>query len=125
MFGPSFYEGFKNWPGTRWVYDVPFAKLNHTDSFDQAQAAIKNIGLDNLEALEIGNEVDFYVKQGVRNASWSPAEYASQFNTYADWLAGALTLPSGHLFQVLTLGSAHAGGQWSAYVCAILCRWWL
>ena len=118
VFGPTFYEGFKNWPGTRWIYDVPFAKLNHTLSLDQAKAAVDSIGLQNLEALELGNEVDLYTnpKQNVRNSSWSPAEYADQFHTYSDWLVNALKLPNGPLFEVLTLSSAHPGAQWTAYV---------
>ena len=84
-----------------------------TASLDEAQQAIDNIGLDNLQALEIGNEVNAYAGQGVRNSSWSPAEYVSQFHSYSDWLVDALTLPSGPLFQVLMLSSANSQG-WTA-----------
>ncbi|OAQ85232.1 glycoside hydrolase family 79 protein [Purpureocillium lilacinum] len=108
VFGPVFYEGFRNWPGTRWVYDVPFAKSNKTNSQYEARAAVDNIGLENLEALEIGNEVDLYVKQGSRPGGYGPAEFSADWRAYADWLVGALGLPAGPLFQTLTLSSAHA-----------------
>lgn len=113
VLGPSFYEGFKNFPGTRWVYDIPFAKHNHTDSVDEARGAINHIGFDNLEGLEIGNEVDLYVKQGSRPAGWGPQNYTTEFLEYADFLTGALGLPKGPIFQALTL-SGEGKALWSA-----------
>jgi len=94
---------------------VPFAKSNKTNSQYEARAAVDNIGLENLEALEIGNEVDLYVKQGSRPAGYGPAEFSADWHAYADWLVGALGLPAGPLFQTLTLSSAHAA-PFSAYV---------
>lgn len=114
VFGPSFYEGFRNWP-VRWVYDVPFAKQNHTDSYDEAKAAIDNIGLENLEALEIGNEVNIYVGQGVRPLGWDPAEYVSDFLNYSSWLSQALGLPDRPINQVLMLTGPESG-NWTVYV---------
>jgi hypothetical protein len=108
VFGPSFYEGFQNWPGTRWIYTVPFAKQNKTLSYDQGKAAVDNIGLTNLEALEIGNEVDLYVNQGVRPAGWGPQDYAAQFLNYSEWLTNALDLPNGPLYETITLSSANS-----------------
>ena len=115
VFGPSFYSGFKNWPNTRWVYDVPFANANKTASLDEAKAAVNCIGLAKLEALELGNEIDFYVGQGVRPSGWGPANYSSQFNSYASWLVGQLGISGKVKFEALTLGSAAIpGGIWSA-----------
>lgn len=94
---------------------MPFAKSNKTNSQYEARAAVDNIGLENLEALEIGNEVDLYVKQGSRPAGYGPAEFSADWHAYADWLVGALGLPAGPLFQTLTLSSAHAA-PFSAYV---------
>ncbi|KAJ5587237.1 glycoside hydrolase family 79 protein [Penicillium hispanicum] len=113
VLGPVFYEGFRNWPNTQWVYDIPFAKENHTDSLYQAQHAISNIGETYLSGLEIGNEVDLYVQQGSRPAGYGPANYSVDFLQYADFLTQALSLPEKPLFQVLTLAS-DAAAPWSA-----------
>lgn len=113
VLGPSFYEGFHNFAGTRWVYDIPFAKENHTDSIDEARTAIDHIGYDLLEGLEIGNEVDLYVNQGSRPAGWGPQNYTTEFLEYADFLTGTLGLPETPIFQALTLSSG-AKPPWSA-----------
>lgn len=117
VLGPSFYEGFHNFASTRWVYDIPFAKENHTDSIDEARAAIDHIGYD-LEGLEIGNEVDLYVEQGSRPTGWGPQNYTTEFLEYADFLTGALGLPEGPIFQALTLSSG-AKADWSTWVSVI------
>ena len=113
VFGPSFYVGFKNWVDTKWVYDVPFAMENMTVSYDEAKEAIDNIGKDNLWCLELGNEVDLYVGQGVRPAGWDPAEYVSQFDNYSAWLNNALDMPD-LKYEVLTLAGESPGGLWNA-----------
>ncbi|UNI24890.1 hypothetical protein JDV02_010609 [Purpureocillium takamizusanense] len=118
VFGPVFYEGFRNWgPRTRWVYDVPFARSNKTGSQLEARAAVDGIGLANLEPLEIGNEVDLYARQGARPAGYGPVEFVADWRAYADWLVGVLGLPAGgrSLFQTLTLSSAHAA-PFRAYI---------
>ena len=93
-----------------------------TLSYDQGKAAVDNIGLENLEALEIGNEVDLYLKQGVRPAGWDPQEYAAQFLNYSAWLTSALDLPNGPLYEVLTLSSANSN-NWTTYVIILsICR---
>ncbi|KAI5455612.1 hypothetical protein BGZ63DRAFT_429703 [Mariannaea sp. PMI_226] len=114
VFGPSFYEGIPNWKGTRWIYDVPFALQNHTDSYGEAKAAIDSIGLENLEALELGNEPDLYIKQGSRSPGWGPQEYVANFNDYSTWLSSALDLPDWPIYEALTLSAAHDGMNWSA-----------
>lgn len=84
-----------------------------TDSYYEAKYAVQNIGLDNLEALELGNEVDLYVKQGSRPTGYGPADYVAEFHNYSDWLVGALDLPDGPLFEVLTLSiQGGMGGNW-------------
>lgn len=113
VLGPEFYEGFKNWPDTKWIYDIPFAKANETNSVDQAKQALSNIG-DNLFGLELGNEVDLYVNQGVRASGWGPVDYVSQFLSYSASLKKSLNLPDKALWQVLTLSSDSAGAKWSA-----------
>ncbi|KAK2589849.1 hypothetical protein QQS21_012471 [Conoideocrella luteorostrata] len=107
--GPTFFEGFKNFPGTRFVYDIPFAKLNRSNSLAQAKEALHSIGMENLEALEIGNEPDLYVRQGVRSKPYGPAEYSAEWKAYSDWLVASLGLPNKPLFQALTFAGATDG----------------
>ncbi|KAJ5604412.1 glycoside hydrolase family 79 protein [Penicillium lagena] len=113
VLGPDFYEGFGNFPDTRWVYDIPFANQNHTDSLDLGLAAVHQIGFQSLDALEIGNEVDLYVGQGVRPAGWGPQNYTVDFLNYAEFLTDALNLPNYPIFQTLTLSSSRVP-PWSA-----------
>lgn len=113
VLGPEFYQGFKNWGDTLWVYDIPFAAANKTDSIDQAKQALSNIG-DNLFALELGNEVDLYVNQKARADGWGPADYVSQFLSYSASLKQSLSLADKALWQVLTLSSDSAGATWTA-----------
>ena len=93
---------------------MPFATQNKTLSQYQAQSAVNAIGTSNLEALELGNEPDFYVSQGNRPSGWGPSDYASEFHSYADWLVGVLGISSSKKFESLTLAAAHPGGIWSA-----------
>lgn len=113
VLGPEFYEGFRNWPNTQWVYDIPFAKSNHTDSVLEAKNAISNIGYEYLSGLEIGNEVDLYVKQGSRPEGYGPANYSADFLEYSTFLNRSLGFPDKPLFQVLTLASGSVA-PWSA-----------
>jgi hypothetical protein len=118
VFGPEFYEGFNNWPNTQWIYDIPFAQKNHTDSVYEATYALKGIG-DKLFALEVGNEPDLYMNQGVRNSPYGPAQYASEWDEYVSFLTRNLSLPTGPMFQTLTLASV-ANNKWTAYVCFLV-----
>ena len=113
VLGPEFYEGFRNWPNTLWVYDIPFAMENHTDSVYEGSQAVSNIGHDYLSGLEIGNEPDLYVSQGTRPAGYGPANYSADWLQYSGFLIEALNLPDTALFQVLTLAS-DAAASWSA-----------
>ncbi|KAH8799678.1 hypothetical protein F5884DRAFT_863286 [Xylogone sp. PMI_703] len=113
VLGPSFYEGFRNFPNTKWVYCVPFANENRTDSFGEASHAVANIGLDKLSGIEIGNEPNLYVKQGVRPAGWDPLNYTAEFLQYSRYLIDALRLPSEPILQALALAS-DALAPWSA-----------
>jgi hypothetical protein len=52
---------------------------NLTDCVTQAKLAVENIGMENLDALEVGNEPDLYSGQFPNKyGDWSPKKYVQQ-----------------------------------------------
>lgn len=85
--GPSFYDSFHTWPGTRYIYGFNLA-ANGTSGraslLATAKYACRSLA-DVLAYWELGNEPDLYSTsaQGARRPlSWDSAEYVSQ------WLNG-------------------------------------
>lgn len=81
--GPAWYEGFASFPGVQWTYMAHLA-LNGTDAENNAIAAtreaLKYIRHD-LEALEVGNEVDLFPGR-VRPANYSVEDYIREWKNY-------------------------------------------
>ncbi|CAK3766043.1 Hypothetical predicted protein [Lecanosticta acicola] len=78
--GPAYFEGFANFPGVKWTYMAHLANDMETNSIQATQEALKYIG-SNLDALEIGNEIDLYPKDA-RPASYSVADYISEWQQF-------------------------------------------
>ena len=92
--GPSFFESFKNFPGTSFIFQVPvgFSKEHlSADAISQAKAAVKAIGISNLDSLEIGNEPDLYVNHHVRPPGYNVGDYVKNFLQYAEDVNGNIT----------------------------------
>lgn len=66
--GPSFFEAYKSFPNANYLFMVPFAHYYGGEEgrlenmLDWAEQGLKVIG-NRLDALEIGNEPDFYNKK--------------------------------------------------------------
>lgn len=103
ILGPSFFEGFSNFPGMKWVYSTPMVTENFTDCVSQASMAIESIGVNNLDALELGNEPDLYYTQHLQPPSWDLEKYVSQWKRYAAAVSENTILPQGPIFQGLVL----------------------
>ena len=58
--GPSFYSLFKNFPGAKYIFQVPLATKDLASSIEWTKAGIESIGIDNILAIEIGNEPNLY-----------------------------------------------------------------
>ncbi|CAK4035028.1 Hypothetical predicted protein [Lecanosticta acicola] len=58
--GPSYFDAFKNFPGAKFEFMVPFERQNLANTLEWTAAGLKAIGKKALYALEIGNEPDFY-----------------------------------------------------------------
>lgn len=89
--GPTWFEGFQSFPGVQWIYDTHLA--NNSDgmkanSVAATQEALKNIG-SNLEAIEIGNEINFYPNVN-RPGTYSVVNYLSEWNEYQEAIDAAV-----------------------------------
>lgn len=121
--GPVWFEGFNNFPGTRWVYQVNMGtSYNTTNGLENALEVARNVMdvvQDKLDAFELGNEPDLMVRLGVRDANFTVSEYVLQWNLYADAVSAFVLknnsygLEDTRLFQAFTIASSGSGEQWT------------
>ena len=109
--GPSFFDAFKNFPGTSFIFQVPsgYAGQHLTaNAIAQAKAVVAAIGLSNIDSFEIANEPDLYVPQGVRPAGYDISTYVTNFLQYAADVSGNITGLDKKSFRALDLSWQHA-----------------
>ncbi|KAJ5350891.1 hypothetical protein N7541_008618, partial [Penicillium brevicompactum] len=107
--GPIFFEGFENFPGTPWTFQVNLAN-NKSNALDNALAEAK-VALShirgNLYAFEIGNEPDLYPGD-VRPLNYTVADYVGEWRAFANAISKEVLhnnqygLEDWKLFQALT-----------------------
>jgi hypothetical protein len=85
------------------VFSAPVANISFSDCIRQSELAVRSIGANNLNALELGNEPDLYVTQGYRDRGWGPANWTSQWKNFAKAVSQNVSLPAGPIYQGLTL----------------------
>ncbi|KAK4499664.1 hypothetical protein PRZ48_010182 [Zasmidium cellare] len=86
--GSPWFEGFANFPSVKWTYMAHFANESDiSNSVAGVQEALKYIG-PNLEALEIGNEIDLYPNDN-RPKGYNAAQYVEQWHEYEDAITKA------------------------------------
>ncbi|KAJ8127633.1 hypothetical protein O1611_g6003 [Lasiodiplodia mahajangana] len=101
--GPSFFKAFNNWPGAKFELMVPFYNTTFSHSVEWARAGIDQIGIDNLYALELGNEPTFYPWFSIK-------EYVKRFRSLqARLIAAAPSLGDKRIFQAFDTASYAAG----------------
>ncbi|CAI7672156.1 unnamed protein product [Penicillium manginii] len=107
--GEVFFEGFDNFPGTPWTFQVNLAnnKSNALENaLTEAKIALSHIK-ENLVAFEIGNEPDLYPGD-VRPSNYNTADYVKEWTHYANAISRHVLqgnpygLDSWKLFQALT-----------------------
>lgn len=87
--GSSWFEGFSNFPSVKWTYMAHFANESDiSNSVAGVQEALKYIG-PNLEAVEIGNEIDYYPNDN-RPKGYNAAQYVQQWLEYEDAITKAV-----------------------------------
>lgn len=122
--GKAFFEGFDNFPGTPWTFQVNLAN-NRSDALEnaltEARIALSHIK-EKLVAFEIGNEPDLYpIYPGdVRPSNYTTVDYAEEWNHYANAISKHVLhnnpygLDSWKLFQALTF--VYKGDGFSTWV---------
>lgn len=120
VLGADYFESFANFPNSNFTFQVPLAESEGSpswDALDQTRLALGNLSISRLDSLEIGNEPDLYVDQGLRDSGYDPVEYVAEVLAYEEYLkgnlTGDLTLPSGPLFQALTYASGVNTAVWT------------
>ena len=108
--GPKFFESFKNWPGLQWIYQVPLPFGTLENVLELARHGIDAIGIENLYALEIGNEPKSPPFTDVKHYL-----YVGQWLNYSKMISNRITdLPSEPIYQGLSLGP-NASAPWDVY----------
>lgn len=81
--GRAYYEGFANFPGVQWTFMAHLANNSagmKANSVRATQEAMKYIG-SNLDAIEIGNEIDYYPNVN-RPGSYNAVQYIDEWREY-------------------------------------------
>ncbi|KAI1367847.1 hypothetical protein F5Y08DRAFT_348232 [Xylaria arbuscula] len=99
VLGPSYFQAFKNWPGAKFELMVPFYNTTFSRTIAWAQKGVEQIGINNLYALELGNEPTFY--------PWfSITEYVKRFKNLQGNLIDAIpALADKRIFQAFDTAS--------------------
>ncbi|GAD99181.1 GTP-binding protein GTR2 [Paecilomyces variotii No. 5] len=79
--GPVWFEGFTNFPGSKWIFQV---NIQNTidNAINEARSAMNYTGKD-LIAFEIGNEPDISALLG-EDKKYNQSQYVEDWLTYAD-----------------------------------------
>lgn len=113
-FGPSFWESFKTYPFAQYILDIPFARLNLTNSLKFAKAGYQTIGSDKIIGMEIGNEPNFYSNANDRGPGYGPAAYAKEWANWTGLIDAALGIENDTKFyEAATIASMANLGEWA------------
>ena len=86
--GPAFFDGFLNFPGSHWSWQInmgkTFGKPGGIDNAMEVAKIVVDYVQDRLESFEIGNEPELMPLFGHRPKNYSVAEYVREWNEYAD-----------------------------------------
>lgn len=94
--GPSWFNAFKNFPGAKFVFMVPLRQDNLPNTIEYAREGLAIIG-NRLDALEIGNEPDFYPKFNMKM-------YVDRFVKFEKALVAAFPSLDRKIFQGIEKG---------------------
>ncbi|KAK7539301.1 uncharacterized protein J3D65DRAFT_618158 [Phyllosticta citribraziliensis] len=83
--GQRWLAGLRALADVTWVLQLPFARGNQTNAVEFANAGLASMTAGTLDALEIGNEPQWYhtAVYNDRNASWSPEAYLEEWDEWA------------------------------------------
>lgn len=105
--GPSYFEGFSNFPFAQWIFSAPFVYMNLSECISTTKLAIQNIGSGVLNAIEIGNEPDLYIRDGDMPPSWTVHDYVDEWLIFTSNVANATGLEGERIFQAAALATPY------------------
>ncbi|KAI1135968.1 glycoside hydrolase family 79 protein [Hypoxylon sp. FL0543] len=126
--GPSYWDLTHNFPGAKYMVQVPLATTNVSETIAWAQSAVKGIGLGNIHSIQPGNEPDLYADdyQGEGGIPLHPPQYQGHLSNetyvgnwtkYADAILGAVELPKGRFFTAFDVATKFGDAvQEEAYI---------
>ncbi|KAF1984509.1 glycoside hydrolase family 79 protein [Aulographum hederae CBS 113979] len=92
--GPSYFDSFKTWPDTKFIYGFNLAKSTTNKAQKQLLASVPKacqaLGQSKLLYWELGNEPDLYKTSGARSSTWNEAKYAREWRTLASDIQNAM-----------------------------------
>ncbi|KAI1464137.1 glycoside hydrolase family 79 protein [Daldinia caldariorum] len=117
--GPSYWALTRNFPGAKYMVQVPLATTNVSETVAWAQSAVEGIGLENIHSIQPGNEADLYADDfyGEGGIELNPPEYqgtltnetyVGNWTKYVDAILAAVDLPKDRLFSAFDV-AAHVG----------------
>jgi hypothetical protein len=116
--GPSFFDGFKTFPNTKFIFQVPAGTANahlSADAIAQTKAAVAAVSAARVDSLEIGNEPDLYAGQNVTKPGYNLGDYVKNFLQYTADVNGNITSLDKKIYQALTFSWGHAS-DWNQLV---------
>ncbi|KAF4980457.1 hypothetical protein FDECE_17876 [Fusarium decemcellulare] len=85
--GPGFFDGFHNFPGTRWSWQINMGKTFGQEGGLENAIEVAGIVVDHvqgdLESFEVGNEPELMVRFGHRSEGYELKDYVKEWNQYA------------------------------------------
>ena len=86
--GPVWFEGFENFPGSYWSYQVNmgagYNMPNGLNNTLEVSRMVMNRVKDKLDAFEIGNEPEYFSILSERGPDYNLTDYINDWNMYAD-----------------------------------------
>ncbi|KAI0828118.1 glycoside hydrolase family 79 protein [Hypoxylon sp. FL0890] len=126
--GPSYWDLTHNFPGAKYMVQVPLATTNVSETIAWAQSAVNGIGLGNIHSIQPGNEPDLYADdyRGEGGIELHPPQYQGDLSNetyvgnwtkYADAILGAVDLPKGRFFTAFDVATRFGDAvQEEAYI---------
>lgn len=118
--GPSWFEGFANFPNVRWTFMSKLANYGRDqsaqDTVTVVRQALRNIPSGNLDALEVGNEIGYYPCAN-RDCTYNMPAYINEWRAVSgaiDSAVGAQKYQAPALYGnggIWTVGNAFDKGQ--------------
>ncbi|CAK7237084.1 GTP-binding protein gtr2 [Sporothrix bragantina] len=111
--GPAWFEGFRNFPGTLWIFQVNM--WNTTDNAVREAREVLETCRGNLLAFEIGNEPDIAALVGeVKTGTFTETQYVQKWLDLASAISSQVLegnnygLDEKNFFQALTFAAHNA-----------------